>query len=206
MELYAAYDRERDSYRTGAESQTNIGTFDTGIVVNRIGENTNRRYMYTDTPARTEAGIYAKGDVMIGVNGSYNAVLDDGGGMNHQAVIGADYSFLSGKVVTESSFYYNHDGVRDFNRTPYPGSFPGRLYNYSGVSYTIDDFSTTGIRAFSSLLDGHSALIVPWCETRLYRGLTAAIMIFGVTGSGGDAYSVDRYTDYGVSARLIGTF
>ncbi|MGA2142147.1 MAG: hypothetical protein ABSG94_06950 [Brevinematales bacterium] len=171
----------------------NIASFDGGIVYNRLGTDTNK------------AGIYLKGDILVGVNFSYAYHFDDELTNNFsEASAGIDYDFLDGKLQTALTYYYDEKGsLTTNNYRPYGYDdvyFTARQYLFGDLKYTYDEFLSFELYLFLNLED-YSGVIAPSATYTLSDGLDLTLLVSFVTGSGGDEFSDNLY-QYALDVRL----
>lgn len=166
----------------GADARFHLGTFDAGIVAQRLGRDDN------------VVGGYAKGDAEAGLQGAFAVHVDDGGGWKYaQANAGVDYSFGEGKWIVTLLGYYNGNADGGPENTadldlPNGTSFSSRYYAYADVLYLFDEFFQARFSALVNCSDG-SALLIPSATWVLADGLNANLQALAPTGAGTDQFS-----------------
>ncbi len=174
----------------GGSLYTHVQTFDVGIVADRLNQNDNC------------AGLYFKGDAEVGLQGSWAWHVNDSGTWAYsEVVLGADYSFFEGRLLTTVQGYYNGQGL-GLSRTTtsffslesslQTEAFPNKFYMYANVTYQPDEFSTWQVDAFINLQD-HSSLLMPMGTVILANGLNLSAQLILPTGVGHSQYSRDLY-------------
>jgi hypothetical protein len=186
-------------YKGGMSLQRTVLSFDFGAVANRMG---------TD---RSVFGAYFKGDIEIGINGSYAFHANDAfNTFFHEITAGIDYSFLSGKLITTLSFYYNSAGAgntSEYNRLPasQDSYFSAKYYLYGNITGKIDEFTSVALDIFANMVD-FSVLVAPTASFIIVNGLTLTVGVYVPIGWGNKEFSFDYmgYTTFLV--RLEGKF
>lgn len=187
-----AYISPEDEAEGGISLFTNYKRFDLGWVYNRKDSDKNI------------SGIYFKGDIEVGIHGSYGYHFDDEfkNGF-HEAGLGIDYSYK--KLFFGTSFYYNELGAR--NKYEYfPGAVPNtyfiaRFYNYTQVLCSWDEFISFGLKNFNNTVDGSGVAILFFdyvIRNNLYLNIQTAL----INGDSGDEYSSGTAGDYNLLLRL----
>ncbi len=198
------YDRERDNdlyvedvrFAGGFSLMGHSGTFNYGFVANRI-----------DTD-RNVTGVFFKGDIEIGVNGScafhFNDLFNK---MFSEAQLGVDYSFVDGKLVCTANFYYNERGASKHGpRLPSPNYyFTARYYIHGSLVGLIDEFLSTGIDCFANLVD-ESLLLLPYFNWIVRDGITLSFIFPVPVGQGDQEFSRDRAGYLSAVVRIEGKF
>ncbi len=186
----------KDSYRGGGSLWTNALRFDMGLVVNHIHRH------------RNIAGLYLKGDVLVGLQGAYALHYSDNfAAPNHEVMAGADYSFYEGKILINALFYYNSAGgdTRGSYRYLPDGYFAARYYTHGEIKYIHDEFFSTGVYALTNCIDG-STVIVPSCSVVVANGLTVTLLFSTLTGNSSDEFSGDTAGWFSTVLRVEGKF
>jgi hypothetical protein len=183
----------------GITVYTNISSYDLGTVINRSGRDMNI------------IGGYFKGDLEIGVQGSYAFHFDDHGGNTFsEAKAGIDYSFLEGKLLASALGYYNgrtdenagSDQILNFNAaSSSPMFFTDKYYMYFNLAYMPDEFFNFRLDAFLNAVDA-SSLLIPSATWVLGDGLSAGLQGFVPTGAGRAEFSRDTLGDYGIIIKV----
>ncbi len=199
-----AYDRDRDNdlyvedlrFAGGLSLMGHSGTFNYGFVANRI-----------DTD-RNVTGVFFKGDVEIGVNGSYAFHFNDHfNKMFSEAQLGIDYSFFDGKLVCTANFYYNERGASNHGiHLPSPNYyFTARYYIYGSLLGLIDEFLSTGVDCFANLVD-ESLLVIPYFNWVVRDGITLSFLFPVPIGQGDQEFSRDTAGHISAVVRVEGKF
>jgi len=206
LKLYGGSDLKEDdagdlksTYRGGGSIWTNALRFDMGLAANRLDVDRNL------------AGIYFKGDIMVGLQGAYAVHLnDDFQSPFHEMMAGADYSFYGGKIVINAFFYFNSagsaaSGSYDLYRDLPDQYFAARYYTHGEIKYIHDQFFNTGVYALTNCIDG-STMIVPSFSVVAANGLTITLLFTTVTGKQSDEFSADTLGSFGSILRVEGKF
>ncbi len=187
------------TYLSGdSEGQTGICIFDNkfnfdyGAVLNRKNKDVNI------------TGVYFKGDIEIGINGSWGYHFDDDFvDKFHEATLGFDYSYKS--AVFSASFYYNEIGAskeEDYSSTiPNDTYFIARNYMFNSLMIIYDEFLSFGLNNFINLVDG-SSIIIPFADYTISNKLYLNAQIGIVTGTDRDEFSKDTLGDFSILLRL----
>lgn len=173
-----------------------LGTFDLGAVWNHSDINKNI------------TGLFFKGDLILGVQGSWGVHLDDKLQYDHsEASAGLDYSFFEGKVITTLLFYYNEMGATDVKKYQVSaGSYLlARYYLFFSLVWTIDEFWSIQANAFMNLID-QSMIILPVISVVVANGLTLVLQMNIPTASGNEEFSRKKSGDIGAMLRVEGKF
>lgn len=203
-QTFVSYNSDFNNYRAGSSYLINIKSFDIAAAYIRYGHDRK-------SPAETilieedynKIGFYFKGDIFLTVKGSYCFhIADSGNYKNHEAEIGIDYSFYSGKVFAETNLYYNRKGAtKPENYEPVPDSFlKGRYYNYSAVNYKYDDFLNFSADAFININD-RSVLSSLSASYLAAQSLTFTLKGINVYGDEEDEFSPTLFGLYSVILR-----
>jgi len=167
----------------GAEVDIHVGTFDTGAVIQRVG------------PGDNVVGVFAKGDIEIGVQGALAVHLNNEARAKFaQAMLGADYSFGEGKWIVTVQGYYNGDGQDTIILGVTPelaaggSAFLSRYYGYADLLHVPDEFFQVRLSALVNGTDG-SALVIPSATWVLADGLSLNLQALVPTGAGNTQYS-----------------
>ncbi|MBN2040911.1 MAG: hypothetical protein JW864_12780 [Spirochaetes bacterium] len=172
---------EERCYAGGASIWTNALNFDAGIVGNRLRENSNI------------AGIYLKGDVILGVQAAYAFHYNDEIDKPHrEANLGFDYSFFDAHLIISSIFYYNQNGAKKIEDYIYSadGYFFAKYYIFSSIKIIYDEFLNFQAGSFSNLID-NSSVIYPSVEYLLADGLSITAAVYFFTGKKNMEFSID---------------
>ncbi|MGE5577499.1 MAG: hypothetical protein ACM3TT_09960 [Syntrophothermus sp.] len=141
-----------------------------GIWGTHIG-NTDLSLSYLSDPVKEDHqwGLAAKGDLGVGwhLEGVYQKLWDTNTGPVEGApaksqwlgVLGLDYSFLDGKVLSMVEYLYDETGEPDPARYGYDLRLTGQRqtlgtrYLFSQVSYQVDEFAGLSLSALANLAD-----------------------------------------------------
>lgn len=179
----------------GISPTLHIGSFQLGGVASHIEADQNN------------SGIFFKGDAFLGINGSYNAVIDDEGNYRYsEAVLGSDYSFY-GKWFIQVDYYFNESGAKEPDDYSYDENsyLLGRHYGFASLTWAIDEFMQTSLYAFINAADG-STFIIPQFDYALSSGLTLTLLAAAPTGSGNVEFSQDSAGLATLLVRIEGRF
>lgn len=203
VKLYGGSDLEendtgslKSTWRGGGSLWTNLLRFDTGLVANHLDSDRNL------------AGLYLKGDIMVGLQSAWALHFsDDFTSRHHEAMAGADYSFFSGKIIVCALFYYNGTGMGSAGTWTYrpDGYFAARYYTYGEIKYLHDEFFSAGVYGLTNCIDG-STLIVPSFSVVAANGLTVTLLFSTVTGKGNNEFSGDTAGWFSTVLRIEGKF
>lgn len=199
VKFYAGPEALGSDLAAGITVYTNVSGYDLGTVINRSGRDTNIM------------GGYFKGDLEIGVQGSYALHFGDHGGNTFsEAKAGIDYSFSAGKLLVSALGYYNGqsderiatDQIINFNAAASrPMSFTDKYYMYFNLTYMPDEFFNFRLDAFCNAVDA-SSLLIPSATWVLADGLSAGLQGFVPTGAGHTEFSRDSLGDYGIIIKV----
>jgi len=193
-------------YKGGISLQGTVKSFDFGLVANRLGSD------------RNIFGAYFKGDIEIGINGSYAFHSnDDFNSFFHEVTAGIDYSFLSGNLITTLSFYFNSEGAAsssEYSRAPIIGTllpasqdsyFSAKYYLYGNITGKIDEFTSVGLDVFANMVD-FSVLVAPTASFIIVNGLTLTVGVYVPIGWGNKEFSFDYMGYTTLLIRIEGKF
>ncbi|MDD3626083.1 MAG: hypothetical protein PHV06_02065 [bacterium] len=163
----------------GVSIFSNFKSFDYGAVINRINPDINI------------VGIYFKGDIEIGINGSwgihFNDKFDD---YFHEANLGFDYSYK--KLIFGTEFYYNEAGAvepENYFLNEIPNTyFNARNYMYNSIVLAYDEFLSFSLNNFTNLND-NSSIVTLGCDYTLSNNLLLNLQTGFLTGTGNDEFS-----------------
>ena len=198
VKSYASPKAGASNPAAGITVYTNVSGYDLGTVINRSGRDINI------------IGGYFKGDLEIGVQGSYAFHFEDSGGNTFsEAKAGIDYSFFEGKLLVSALGYYNgrtvstdSDQVINFNAAASsPMFFADKYYIYFNLAYLPDEFFNFRLDAFLNAMDA-SSLLIPSATWVLADGLSAGLQGFVPTGAGRAEFSRDSLGDYGIIIKV----
>lgn len=187
----------------GAQFAFHVGSFDLGAVIERMGHN------------RNVTGAWFRGDAVVGLQGAYGFHFDDTmDEYYHEANLGADYSFLRGKLILTLIVFFNGQGALESDNYPAAGitsaGFPHAMfYVYGNITGVIDEFLNLQLDSFINCVDGSSYLI-PMVEWTIYDGLYLTVQVPIVIGNGGEFPGVTGYSvhdgGFGTVIRVEGRF
>jgi len=166
----------------GTSLQLHFYTIDAGMAMIHNDRNNNR------------SGLFFKGDMILGVQGSYAAHTDDKMKFQYnEANAGIDYSFYSGKIITTLLYYYNEKGASDkINYQNNAEAFlKARDYILLSGVYQIDEFWNIQMPVFFNIVD-QSTVIIPSVTTLLSGGLSINVQLPFFTGKTNDEFSNTR--------------
>ncbi len=165
-----------------------VGTFDLGLVAQRLDRDANL------------AGVYCKGDLEVGVQAAYAYHFqDDGGGGLSEANAGLDYSFWDGQIIVSALGYYleaplppvgNSLTAAGLGAVGTLSGFTAPYYVYASALYVPDEFFQARLDAFVNAEDG-SSLLIPGVTWVLSDGLSLTLELLVPTGTGGEQYARD---------------
>jgi len=144
-------------------------------------------------PGDNAIGVFAKGDLEIGVQGAVAVHLANEARPQYaQAMLGGDYSFGEGKWIVTLQGYYNGDG-RDSTAGRVAelaggSAFSSRWYAYADMLHAPDEFFQIRISALCNGTDG-SALLISSATWVLADGLNLNLQALIPTGIGSSQYS-----------------
>lgn len=179
----------------GGSLNVNLFQFDVGAVANRKDLNKNT------------AGLYFKGDIELGINGSWACHFDDRlTNVYSEASAGIDYSFLDGKLFTGLTFYYNERGAvntNDYTNVSVTNDvyLKAKYYLYGTASYQHDEFLGFQMNVFFNLTD-YSWLLSPSVSYVLADGLTGTFLFMAIFGDNSQEFSRRTYGEYAFLLRL----
>ncbi len=199
IKAYSSPEALDSDIAAGITVYTNVSGYDLGTVINRSGRDINI------------IGGYFKGDLEIGVQGSYALHFDDHAGNTFsEAKAGIDYSFFEGKLLVSALGYYNGqseesiaaDQIINFS-TPAssPMFFTDKYYMYFNLAYMPDEFFNFRLDAFCNAVDA-SSLFLPSATWILADGLSVGLQGFVPTGAGRAEFSRDSLGDYGIIIKV----
>ncbi len=177
----------------------NLAGFDFGLVGNRKGKDINL------------GGAYFKGDIIIGIQGSYALHFNDGADETyHEAALGIDYSLFSGSLIISITGYYNQSGENstdDYERSDPAADryLTARSYGYGDIKYIFDEFLNIDIGSFINLVD-KSTLTILSINVIIANGLGFSLQGAVLSGRGDDEFSRDSLAQYLVLARIEAKF
>jgi len=179
----------------GTSLQLHFLTIDAGMAMIHTDRNNNR------------SGLFFKGDMILGVQGSYAAHIDDKIKFQYsEANAGIDYSFYSGKITTTLLYYYNEKGAR--NKINYQMSaesfLKARDYILLSGVYQIDEFWNIQLPVFINIVD-QSTAVIPSLTTLLSGGLSVNVQLPFFTGKTSDEFSNTR-NSFTLLLRVEGKF
>jgi hypothetical protein len=180
----------------GVSPGYHLGKFDLGGVFNHSDIDKNI------------AGIYFKGDAVVGVQGSWAAHLDDKLQYLYTELSGGvDYSFFEGKVVATALFYYNENGADEVKKYNSSGDsfLLAKYYGFLSLAWIIDEFWNVRANVFINLVD-NSAVIMPIVSFIIANGLTLSTQLNFVTAKTDAEFSREKSGDVSVLIRLEGKF
>jgi len=195
--IYISPEAQETEMAAGMTIFTNLSNFDFGFVANRSGRDNNI------------AGIYFKGDLELGIQGSYAFHFDDRAVNTFSEITaGGDYSFFAGKWLLGALFYLNENGsgeawnydLTDFIQSTYP-AFPAKYYVYAYMAYIPDEFFQSQLNAFINANDS-SSLLVPTVTWLLADGLSISLQGVFATGGGDTQYSRKVLGNYVILVRV----
>ena len=169
-------------YAGGTSMWTNALNFDAGIVGNRLREDSNI------------AGIYLKGDLLLGLQGAYAFHFNDEFDKpSREANFGLDYSFFDAHLIINSIFYYNQIGAKKIEEYSLSadGYFFAKYYIFSNFVVIYDEFLNFEAGCFVNLID-NSAVIYPSVKYLLADGLTLTASVYFFTGKNNMEFSRDN--------------
>lgn len=199
-QFFISPETEQADVAVGGSLYTNITSFDLGLVLNRLNRNDN------------VLGLYFKGDLELGIQGSWAYHMDDRVKRGYSEVtLGLDYSFFSGQLITSLMGYYNGQHAissaadrEEWSFAPAIGSsetFPDQVYLYAQLMLQPDEFIGWQLNGLVNL-DDHSSIIMPMVTTVIANGLTLTGQVLIPTGVGRAQYSRDDYGDAVFVARI----
>jgi len=173
-----------------------LGSFELGGVVQRQGED-----LYA-------AGGYFKGDLILGVEGSWAARFDHLLKYQYSELsAGIDYSFFNAKVVANLIYYYNENGGEspDQYTSDTGGFLQARHYLFSSVSWIMNEFWSLRIMGFYNITD-QSFIILPSVNTIFTGGLSLYLQVSVPYGASNSEFAPEKGGDLAVLTRLEGKF
>lgn len=197
LKVYAGFNDSFDyNPMAGISPSFHLGKFDIGAVFNHSDIDKNI------------AGLYFKGDAILGVQGSWGIRMDDKFKYSHSEVsAGIDYSFFDGKIITSLLFYYNGSGADDVkNYKSSPDSFfLAKYYGFLSFAWIIDEFWNIKTNIFMNFIDT-SALIMPGVTVVIANGLSLNLQVLFVTMQSDAEFSRDKSGDVTALIRVEGKF
>ncbi|MCK5241497.1 hypothetical protein KAR34_03500 [bacterium] len=204
LRVYVSPEAQDSEVSAGTGIFTNLSGFDVGMVANRAGRDDNI------------AGVYFKGDLELGVQGSYAYHFNDQAQDSYsEATLGLDYSFFEGEWLLGTQVYYNgNEGRGDrpvaptdantntlnaFAQLDYAG-FTDTYYLYGNLVHAPHEFFRFQLDAFVNLED-YSSLIVHTLAWVLSDGLNLSLQWMIPTGVGDTQYSREVLGKYIVLLR-----
>ncbi|MCD4814050.1 hypothetical protein K8S19_10220 [bacterium] len=186
--LYVSPEASEGSVLAGGMLSTNIGSFDMGMVMNRLGWDDN------------VAGLFLQGDLELGVQGSWAIHLDDDGQYQYfETTLGLDYSFFDGKVTAAiqgcvSDNWIRIPGTMFTYGSILVGSFDPleNAHLYANLTYAPDEFIQWRIDGFFHNYDA-SGLVIPSVQTVVADGLTLSVQCIFPTGTSDSVYGHEAY-------------
>lgn len=190
----------------GIAPQVHAGTFKLGMVFSRFQKNRNL------------AGLYFKGDAVIGIEGSYSlSLLDEKdktskrGYYNFsEANVGMDYSFFSGKLFFAVKYYFDEAGAN--KSTHYKklshSSFMGQHYMQFSLFYKIDEFYQAQLDTLMNFTD-ISFLLLPSFTAQLADAISLTLQFAIPTAKGvtkKKEFSQANFSATAILFRLEGRF
>ncbi|MDR1252619.1 MAG: hypothetical protein LBK62_10725 [Treponema sp.] len=141
------------------------------------------------------AGMSVKADVELGLLAdllyTYNQEADTGvDGLSLS--LGLDYSFFEGKLITLAEYLYN--GETSSTAVRGGGGFSNEQYLYTGLTWLINDYTTTGLALISGFDDVSFTTILS-LEHELFQGCSLSL-------SGQIPLDRDRFSDNGGQGEL----
>ncbi len=194
--IYVGSDDNFEEPLGGAGLSANAASFDFGIIANRLGKDSNI------------TGIYFKGDIEVGIQGSWGYHLNDElKKIFNEANFGIDYSLLQGAIVVDTMLYYNQLGAAEIDDYIISDSsyMLARYYIYGSVHYRYDEFINGQLLCFANLVDG-STIISHILNVTIIDGLVLTIQLSAPTGNESEEFSRDLYGDYMAMLRVEGKF
>lgn len=166
-DIYVSPQYPLSNTAAGASFEFNAGSFDLGAAFNR------REYN------RNVAGLYFKGDVVVGVHGAYAYHFDDWFTNNFsEANAGLDYSFFEGKLIASADFYWADIGAESTNDYAAARAgdkyFIAKYYLYANAAYAPNEFISFKVDCFVNLIDG-SGLAIPGLTWTVFDGLNLTV-------------------------------
>jgi len=180
----------------GISPSWHIGKFDLGGVFNHSG------------PGKNLAGIYFKGDALVGIQGSWGAHTDDQLEYRYSEVSGGiDYSFLEGKIVATLLFYYNENGADDYKKYVYNNEsfLLAKYYGFFSFAWMIDEFWNIQLNGLANFVD-RSAVIMPNVSVLITNGLRLFIQMNYYTEKKDAEFSREKSGDFYALIRVEGKF
>lgn len=158
----------------------------------------------------TVLGAEAKGDLGIGwhAEGAY-FLPRDGAAQHWEGVLGADYSWLDGRLLWLGEFFVNSAGApsRDeYDLQAYLQGglrYLGRYYAFNQLSYQLDDFTSFFGSAITNLVD-YNTVWSAGTRTVLQGQWNLSLSGVVATGDSGDEFAMGP--DLAVRAQLSYSF
>ncbi|MES0491620.1 MAG: hypothetical protein ABUK01_16610 [Leptospirales bacterium] len=180
----------------GVSPTVHLGTFDLGLVHNHVG------------PDNNISGAFFKGDLFVGVQGSWAVHSDDSYVPDYsEATVGLDYSFIDGDLLVSALYYYNEAGATSPSKyiATTESFLLARHYGLLSVVGSIDEFWSVQLSAFVNLID-YSAVIIPSTVIVLTSGLSLTLQVSFFTADGNEEFSTTRAGDLITMIRAEGKF
>lgn len=198
IKMYMLPDSDFENSKGAIDIFSNIDTLDFGFAASRKGS------------MRNTVGLYLKGDMKIGINIAAAYHFSDELNADKcywETNVGGDYSFLEGRLYIAEQIYFNQKGAGDKKNyrmvTEHDGYFKGRVYSYTGISYTVDEFMSIKADNIVNLVDA-GALISPGVTYTIADGLNLTLQYTLVTGTGEQEFSDSVYGRHIFNFRLEG--
>jgi len=189
--------------QAGTRAHIHVHTFDIGASYAYRGKDLEGSELNSKPQVM---GFDFKGDMGIGIHGEglyrfYKTYPMDRNETKNRfkASIGADYSFLDGRLLPMIEYFYNGDGSTDYKNYKRSGQFEylGRDYAVAQILYNPNILISWGLNTLMNLSD-KSLVVTPLLDWSIYKRTTLDIAIPVVIGEDGREY------DPKVLGRILG--
>lgn len=158
----------------------------------------------------TVLGAEVKGDLEIGWHAEAAWFIPrDGAGQRWEGLLGADYSWLDGRLLWLGEFFVNSAGASSRDEYDLPAYLRGdlghlgRYYAFNQLTYQLDDFTSFFGSALTSMVD-YSTVWTAGTRMVLQRQWNLSLVGVATTGDAGDEFAMEP--DLAVRAQLSYSF